>query len=165
MWPKPRLYASVRSLSVMLPRTGPQGRVAGSDQSNMVSDPISDIITRIRNGYMAKKGAVEAPWSKTKLSLAQLLVKTNYLENVEVKQNGSAAKTLVLKLKYNRKEPAVTEIKTVSRPSLRVYVGKSHLPRVLGGLGIAVISTPMGLMSDADARKKGLGGEVICEVF
>lgn len=126
----------------------------------MVSDPIADTITRIRNGYMAGNSVVEVPFSRLKQSLAELLVKANYLSQSSVKD-----RTLILKLKYDQKQPAITDIKRVSKPSLRVYVGKNNLPKVLGGMGTAVISTPVGLMTDREARKKGFGGEVICEVF
>ena len=126
----------------------------------MVSDPIADTITRIRNGYMAGSPVVEVPFSRLKQSLVELLVKAKYLSGSSVKD-----KTLVLTLKYDHKQPAVTDIKRISKPSLRIYVGKNSLPKVLGGMGMAVISTPLGLMTDKEARAKGFGGEVICEVF
>lgn len=131
----------------------------------MVSDPIADTLTRIRNGYLAGSGSVAMPWSKLKQSLVELLVKKHYLESSQITEDAGKHKILNLKLRYDHKQPAVTSIKRISRPSLRVYVNKSNLPRVLGGMGIAVLSTPQGLLTDKEARGKGLGGEVICEVF
>lgn len=126
----------------------------------MVNDPLSDLLTRIKNGYMAGKADVIVPWSKLKQTVADVLVREGYLGQAKV-ENG----ILNLKLKYDQKTPALTEVKRVSRPSLRVYVRKSELPRVLGGLGTAVVSTPAGIMTAKEARKKGLGGEVICEIW
>lgn len=126
----------------------------------MVNDPLSDLLTRIKNGYMAGKADVIVPWSRLKQTVADVLVREGYLGQAKV-ENG----ILNLKLKYDQKTPALTEVKRVSRPSLRVYVRKSELPRVLGGLGTAVVSTPAGIMTAKEARKKGLGGEVICEIW
>lgn len=126
----------------------------------MVNDPISDLLTRIKNGYMAGKGEVLVPWSKLKETIVEVLIKEGYLEGKKAE-----GRNLVLKLKYDQKVPALAEIKRVSRPSLRIYVGKNELPRVLGGLGTAVVSTPAGVMTAKEAKKKGLGGEVICEIW
>lgn len=123
-------------------------------------DAISDILTRIRNGYMAKRVTVTVPWSKMKENLAKILVANGYLESSEVSD-----REIVMKLKYQGKVPAVTEINQISKPSLRVYASRNKLPRVLGGQGIAVLSTPQGLMTNREARKIGQGGEVICEVW
>jgi len=125
----------------------------------MVNDPISDLLARIRNGYLAKNQTVALPWSKLKENLADILVKNSFL--LEKDKN---KRDLILKLKYNGAVPAVRNIKRVSKPSLRIYAGKNKLPRVLGGMGISIISTPQGLMTNKEAYKKGLGGEVICEV-
>lgn len=130
----------------------------------VVNFPVSDLLIRIKNGYLAKNAQVLVPWSKLKESIAALLTVNGYLESCDVTVDG-AKKTLVLKLKYDHKQPAVTDVKIVSKPSLRVYAGKNGLPKVLGGLGLAIISTPAGLMSAKDARAKGLGGEVVCEVW
>lgn len=108
---------------------------------------------------MAGRVQVDLPWSKLAEALAKILTTNGYLEKVSV--DGS---TLSLILKYNHKVPAVLAINRVSKPSLRVYVRKNNLPRVLGGMGVAIISTPAGLMTDKQAREKGLGGEVICEI-
>lgn len=113
---------------------------------------------------MARNTQVLVPWSKLKESVGLVLVKRGYLDKQTIKTE-DLKKTLVLELKYDGKQPAVTDVKIVSRPSLRVYAKKSNLPKVLGGLGLAIISTPAGLMSDKEARTKGLGGEVICEIW
>ncbi len=126
----------------------------------MVNDPLSDLLTRIKNGYMANRNDVTVPWSKLKETVAQVLVKEGYLLETNVSD-----KILTMKLKYDHKAPALTDVKRISKPSLRVYVGKNELPRVLGGLGTAVVSTPSGIMTAKEARKKGLGGEVICEIW
>ncbi len=105
---------------------------------------------------MAKNSQVVAPWSKLKETVAKLLVKEGYLEGLEVKDN-----QLVMKLKKD----AFTDVTIVSRPSLRVYAKKDDLPRVLGGQGIAIVSTPAGIMTDKEARKKNMGGEVICKIW
>ena len=128
------------------------------------TDPISDMLTRVRNGYMAKNTSVVVPWSGLRENLGKVLVENKYLSRIEVIKDGNK-KELVLELKYNGKVPAVTEIKRVSRPSLRVYVSHQELHIVLGGAGMAVLSTPKGLMTNKQARKENLGGEVICEVF
>lgn len=109
---------------------------------------------------MARIKTVDVPWSKLKENLAKILVENNYLNSQEVVDH-----QIILSLKYDKKTPAVTEIKRISRQSLRVYVSKDKLPRVLGGMGIAVISTPKGLMTNKEAYKQNLGGEIICEIF
>lgn len=118
------------------------------------------MIARVRNGYLAKNAQVILPWSKLKENLAKVLETNKYLTKVMVKD-----KDLILELKYEGKVPAVTNIKRISKPSLRVYVPSDKLPIVLGGMGIAVISTPKGLMTNKEARKQKLGGEVLCEVW
>lgn len=129
----------------------------------MVSDPISDMLTRIKNGYMARRADVELPWTKLNFAVAEVLTRQKYLKSCEVVTNGR--KNLKLTLRYNDKQPAMTDVRRISKPSLRIYVNKNNIPRVLGGIGMALISTPSGLMTDAQARKKGLGGEVLCEVW
>lgn len=125
-----------------------------------MTDAISDMIARIKNGYMARLGRVEIPWSRMKESLAKLLVETGYLADAK-KEKGN----LVLTLKYNGKEPVMTEIQRISRPSLRVYAGHNNMQKVLGGMGTLVVSTPKGLMTGKKAHKEGIGGEVICKVY
>lgn len=112
---------------------------------------------------MARKSEVDVPWTKLLEAIANILVKQKFIQSCETITDGR--KLLKLTLKYNQKEPAITDIRRVSKPSLRIYVSKNRLPKVLGGLGMALISTPAGLMTDYEARKKGLGGEVICEIW
>ncbi|MCL4397812.1 30S ribosomal protein S8 [Patescibacteria group bacterium] len=123
-------------------------------------DPISDMISRIKNGYLAGRLSVEIPWSKMKESLAKLLKESGYISEVKKEKN-----SLILTLKYNGKEPGLTEIRRISRPSLRIYAAHTNLPKVLGGAGTAIISTPKGLMTNKQAKKAGVGGEVICEIW
>lgn len=129
-----------------------------------MTDSISDMLARIKNAYNARLSEAAMPWSRAKESLAKLLRDNGYLEKVATAGEG-AIKTMTLTLKYQGKEPAMADFRRVSRPSLRRYVGKRDLPRVLGGTGIAVISTPKGLMTDGQARKSGFGGEVWCEIW
>ena len=123
----------------------------------MMQDPIADLLTRIRNGQASGKVSVTMPSSKLKVALANLLLKEGYVSS-EVK------KVLEIGLKYYEGAPVIEMIKRVSRPGLRIYKRSSELPRIMNGLGIAVISTSKGLMTDRAARKDGLGGEVICYV-
>lgn len=109
---------------------------------------------------MAGRSDVALPWSKLKETITDVLIKEGYVGEKQVDGN-----MMTLKLKYNQKIPAMTDVKRVSKPSLRIYVRKNELPRVLGGLGTAVISTPSGIMTAKEAKKKGLGGEVICEIW
>lgn len=129
-----------------------------------LSDPIADMLTRIKNGYMAGKVEVVLPWSKIKEKVANLLAANNYLTKTDTRaENGR--KELALTLKYDHKKPAMTQVRRVSKPSLRWYVSKDNLPRVLGGAGLAIISTPQGLMTNKEAWKRKIGGEVLCEVW
>lgn len=130
----------------------------------MVSDPIADMLTRIRNGYMAKKNKVNVPFSNIKQKLAEILVKEGFLAGCQTAQEGKE-KSLILRLAYKEDNPAVTQLKRVSKPGQRVYQTADRLPRVLSGLGIAIVSTSGGLMTAREARKKNLGGEVVCEVW
>lgn len=143
----------------------------------MISDPIADFLIRIKNGYLAKKREVTAPYSKLKENLAKILVEEGYLTNSKKQKarlpqpgTGGQAKSkkqeeLVLTLKYEGKKPALTDVQRVSKPGLRIHAGKTKIPKVLGGLGATIISTSQGLMVDREARKKGLGGELICKVW
>lgn len=145
----------------------------------MVGDSVGDALIRIKNGYMVGKLEVSIPYSKLVFNLCQLLEKEGFIETVEytpdVKSKvsagshiGSEVKRRVdikVTLKYDGREPALTDVKRVSKPSLRVYKGVKELPRVLNGYGIAVVSTPKGLMTDRQARKMGVGGEVMAEVW
>jgi len=127
-------------------------------------DPTSDCLTRIRNGLMRGKKVVNAPFSKFKHELVSLLVKEGYLVSCE-KISLDGKDSLSISLKYINEAPAIREIKRVSKPSLRRYSSSSDLPEVKNGLGMYVLSTNKGLMSDKDARSQNIGGEVICEVF
>jgi small subunit ribosomal protein S8 len=128
-----------------------------------MSDPIADMLTRIRNGQAAKKTTVELPSSKQKLAIANLLKSEGYLQEVSVSENAGKP-SLVLELRYYQGRPVIDLIKRVSRPGLRVYKGRGELPKVRGGLGVAIISTSKGVMSDRSARELGQGGEVIAYV-
>jgi len=128
-----------------------------------MSDPIADMLTRIRNGQAAKKTSVALPASKQKLAIANLLKNEGYLQEVTVNDNAGKP-TLVLELRYFQGRPVIDLIKRVSRPGLRVYKGRGELPTVRGGLGVAIISTSKGVMSDRAARELGQGGEVIAIV-
>jgi len=128
-----------------------------------MSDPVADMLTRIRNAQSANKASVTMPSSKSKEAIAFLLKEEGYIGNVEKEMDGSKA-TMTISLKYYETKPVIAEIKRISRPGLRIYKGADELPNVRGGLGIAVISTSKGLMSDREARKTGIGGEVICYV-
>ena len=127
-----------------------------------ITDPIADLLTRIRNGQASGKVMVSMPSSKQKLAIANLLLKEGYIASVNV--TGDTKKVLEIGLKYYEGKPVVEMIQRVSRPGLRIYKKCRDLPRIMNGLGIAVISTSKGLMTDRAARKDGLGGEVICYV-
>lgn len=128
-----------------------------------MSDPIADMLTRIRNGQAAKKTSVVLPSSKQKLAIANLLKNEGYIQEVSVNDNAGKP-NLVLELRYFQGRPVIDLIKRVSRPGLRVYKGRDELPKVRGGLGVAIISTSKGVMSDRAARELGQGGEVIAFV-
>ncbi|CAH0534519.1 30S ribosomal protein S8 [Vibrio stylophorae] len=127
-----------------------------------MQDPIADMLTRVRNGQAANKVAVKMPSSKLKVAIAQLLKEEGYVADYAV--IGEAKKELEVTLKYFEAKPVIEQIQRVSRPGLRIYKKKDALPSVMGGLGIAVVSTSKGLMTDRAARQAGLGGEIICYV-
>ncbi|KMV28590.1 30S ribosomal protein S8 [Photobacterium swingsii] len=127
-----------------------------------MQDPISDMLTRIRNGQAAQKVAVKMPSSKQKVAIAALLKEEGFVADYIV--TGEVKPELEVTLKYFEANPVIEQIQRVSRPGLRIYKKKDALPSVMGGLGIAVISTSKGLMTDRAARKAGLGGEIICYV-
>ena len=128
-----------------------------------MTDPISDMLTRIRNGQKARKVSVSMPASKAKEAVAKVLKDEGYITDYSVAGEG-ASKELSVELKYFEGVPVIESIQRASRPGLRIYRGKEGLPRVLGGLGVAIVSTSAGVMSDREAREKGIGGEVICIV-
>lgn len=127
-----------------------------------MSDPIADMLTRVRNGQAARKKVVEMPASKTKLAIAQLLKAEGYILDYSV--SAEIKPILNIVLKYYQGKAVIADIKRVSRPGLRIYKPKEKLPTILGGLGIAIVSTSKGLMTDRRARAEGYGGEVLCVV-
>ncbi len=130
----------------------------------VVTDPIADFLTRIRNANMVYLDKVEIPASKTKVGMAQILKEEGFIKDVEYIEDGKQG-VIRLYLKYAGKERVISGLKRISRPGLRVYAKKDELPKVLGGLGIAIVSTSSGLMTDKNARKQGLGGEVLCYIW
>ena len=127
-----------------------------------MQDPIADMLTRIRNGQAANKVAINMPSSKLKVAIANVLAAEGYIESVKVLEG--AKPELEITLKYFQGKPVVESIQRVSRPGLRIYKRKDELPKVMGALGVAVISTSKGVMTDRAARQAGLGGEIICYV-
>ena len=128
-----------------------------------MQDPISDMLTRIRNGQMAGKVRVTMPMSKQKLSIANLLKDEGYVRDA-LEEEVDGKKLLTVVLKYYQGKPVIEKLQRISRPGLRVYKSKDQLPKVLDGLGIAVVSTSHGLMTDRAARAAGYGGEIVCTV-
>ena len=130
------------------------------------SDPIADMLTRIRNANIRKHETVDVPSSKMKLAIADILVDEGYVEKYELVENGKY-KDIRLTLKYtpDKSRRIITGLKRISKPGLRVYAGKEDMPKVLGGLGTAIISTNEGVLTDKEARKRGIGGEVLCFIW
>lgn len=130
-----------------------------------MTDPIADLLTRIRNGNRARKERVDVPWSTLKEAVARVLIAEGFLREATVVGEGTA-RVLRLVLKYDeQRRPVISGIERVSRPSLRVYVGKEEIPAVRGGLGINVLSTPAGVLVDREAKQRGVGGELLCTVW
>lgn len=130
-----------------------------------MTDTIADMLTRIRNALVAKHEVVDVPASTTKKAIAQILKDEGYIKNFEIVEDG-IKKTIRITLKYGaNKQRVIVGIKRISRPGLRVYARKDEMPKVLGGLGIAIVSTSRGIMTDREARKLGVGGEVIAYVW
>jgi len=128
-----------------------------------MTDPIADMLTRIRNAQMAEKVAVAMPSSKLKVAIAGVLKDEGYIDDFAVRDNAGKAE-LNIALKYYAGRPVIERIERVSKPGLRVYKGKDDLPRVMNGLGVAIVSTPKGVMTDRRARAANMGGEVLCVV-
>jgi small subunit ribosomal protein S8 len=128
-----------------------------------MTDPISDFLTRLRNGQTARKKTVSSPSSKVKESIAAVLKEEGYIADYSVAANGNK-KVITVVMKYFQGKPVIERIERISTPSLRVYKGKGGVPKVLGGLGIAIVSTSQGVVSDRKARATGQGGEVLCVV-
>lgn len=127
-----------------------------------MQDPLADMMTRIRNGQMAKKATVDMPSSKMKVAIANVLQGEGYIKGFSV--DGDAKPVLTVELKYFEGKPVIESIKRVSRPGLRIYKPGDELPKVMGGLGVAIVSTNKGVMTDRAARAAGVGGEVLCYV-
>ena len=131
-----------------------------------MSDPIADMLTRIRNANTAKHDTVDVPASKMKLAIAEILLEEGYIKKYDVMEDGSF-KTIHITLKYgaDKNDKIISGIKRISKPGLRVYAGKEDMPKVLGGLGIAIVSTNQGVITDKKARELGVGGEVLAFVW
>lgn len=129
-----------------------------------VTDPLGDLLTRIRNGQRAKKDSVLSPASKLRLRVLDVLQREGYIRGYSDEQMGPAAGVRI-ELKYFEGQPAIKHVARVSKPGRRVYSGSQELPRVRNGLGITIVSTPRGVLSDAEAREQNVGGEVLAEVF
>ncbi len=130
----------------------------------MVNDPIADMLIQIKNAAMARRSFVELPSSKIKVALATILAKEGYITSVE--RIGSQPKyKLKIILKYEDDTSVITDVKRMSKPGLRVYVDRHRIPTVVGGMGIAIVSTPQGIMTGKNAKKRGLGGELLCEIW
>jgi small subunit ribosomal protein S8 len=131
----------------------------------MLTDPVADMLTRIRNGAQARKATVDMPWSRHKEAIAKVLVEEGYLESA-AQSDESGKKLLRVGLRYDeRRRPVIAGMRRISRPSLRRYVGAKDIPVVRKGLGINVLSTPRGVLVDREARKQGVGGELLCTVW
>ena len=131
----------------------------------MLTDPIADMLNRIRNGIVAKQEMVPVPASKTKIAIAEVLRQEGFIKDFEVVSEG-VKRSIRLRLAYGgRKEPVISGLRRVSKPGLRVYVQKREIPRVYGGLGIAILSTPMGVMTGQEAWRHRMGGEILCYVW
>jgi small subunit ribosomal protein S8 len=130
-----------------------------------LSDPIADMLTRVRNAISARHAKVDVPSSKLKIELARILKEEGYILNYKLTEEGSK-KLVRLYLKYtSNNQPVITKLERLSKPGCRVYVGSTDIPRVLGGLGINILTTPKGVMTGAAARKAGVGGELLCQVY
>ena len=129
-----------------------------------MQDPIADLLTRLRNGYMIKKEKISIPGSKIKQSILKVLLQEGYIENYIMEQLENNKSELTVYLKYYKGKSVINKIARVSKPGLRIYLGKDKLPRILGGLGISIVSTSKGIISNIEAKKLGYGGEVLCYV-
>ena len=130
----------------------------------MVNDPIGDLLAQVKNASMARVTVIEVPHSHLKMALSKILSKEGYVGTVE--KIGKEPKTMIkIALKYVNSEPVITGIKRVSKPGLRWYVNKMKIPVVVGGTGVAILSTPQGLMTGHEAKKKGIGGELLCTIW
>lgn len=129
-----------------------------------MTDPIADMLARIKNGYMARKASVLVPSSKMKESIAQLLLAEGYIQEIDTIQEPPAT-FLKLTLKYVEGDPVVTHIKRISKPGLRLYTRADKIPRAMSGYGLTLVSTSQGILTDKEARKRGIGGELLCSIW
>ena len=130
-----------------------------------MQDPLADMLTRIRNAQQARISEIEMPSSRTKVGIAEVLKAEGYVQDVHVDTHDDGKSTLTIGLKYFNGKPVIEEIKRLSRPGLRQYKSKDDIPTVRGGLGVVILSTNKGVMTDRSARAEGIGGELICSVF
>lgn len=130
-----------------------------------MTDPIADMITRIRNGQRARKSSVNTPASRMRGAILEVLKSEGYIRGYAKSESDTGKPSFDVELKYSEDKPVIVEIQRISRPGRRVYSGVDDLPRIYNGLGISIISTPRGVMSDIEARKQNVGGEVLCRVF
>ena len=130
-----------------------------------LADPIGDMLTRIRNGQMRSLNKIEIPFSNFRLKILEVLKKQGYIINFNIDDGKNKIKSILVDLKYYEGQPVIKEIKRISKPGRRVYSRADSIPRVLNGLGLAILSTSKGVMSDAEAVKNNLGGEIICRIF
>lgn len=129
-----------------------------------MTDPVADMLTRIKNAYLARKATVSIPHSKVKEAIANVLITHKYVASMEI-QESVVQSTIILTLAYTGKSPAMTDVKRISKPGRRLYMAVDKIPRTLGGYGVTIISTSQGVMSDSDAKKKNIGGEILCQVW
>jgi small subunit ribosomal protein S8 len=131
----------------------------------MVNDPLGDLLTRIRNGQSARLSAVTSPASKHRLSVLEVLKREGYIRDFSVNKNDNGVSEVNVELKYSEGQPVIREISRISRPGRRVYSKMAEIPRFYNGLGISILSTPRGVLSDKEAREANVGGELLCRVF
>ncbi|MCH8684392.1 30S ribosomal protein S8 [Pedomonas mirosovicensis] len=130
-----------------------------------MTDPLGDMLTRIRNGQQARKDSVVSPASKLRANVLEVLKREGYIRGYSEYEQGPGRREIRIELKYHEGDPAIQWLQRVSKPGRRIYAGSKELPRVRNGLGISIVSTPKGVLSDAEAREQNVGGEVLCTVF
>ena len=130
-----------------------------------LADPIGDMLTRIRNGQMRSLNKIEIPFSNFRLKILEVLKNEGYIVSLNITDNKNKTKSILVDLKYYEGQPVIKEIKRVSKPGRRIYSRADSIPKVLNGLGVAILSTSKGVMSDSEAVKNNLGGEIICRIF
>ncbi|NCC21025.1 MAG: 30S ribosomal protein S8 [Alphaproteobacteria bacterium] len=130
-----------------------------------MSDPLGDLLTRIRNGQHARKTSIECPWAKLRENVCKVLQEEGYIRGYKVADMGGNRKTLVIDLKYEAGEGVIRKIQRVSKPGRRMYTKVADMPRFYNGLGVSIVSTPKGVLSDSAAREQNVGGEILCQVY